>query len=123
MMDDPKAYYCFEMLYWCGIREGEVLALCKNDFNFTTKEVSITKTYHRAGKRDIITDPKTPKSRRKVQMPDFLCEEMKDYFPFREMSFPRRMIYGFLLMFLIVYKYESKDAELDNPENQNHNIY
>ncbi|GEM_PF-2572757 len=28
-------------------------------------------------------------------------EEMKDYFPFREMSFPRRLIYGFLLMFLL----------------------
>ena len=80
MMDDPKAYYCFEMLYWCGIREGEVLALCKNDFNFTKQEVSITKTYHRLGKRDIITDPKTPKGRRKVQMPEFLCEEMQDYF-------------------------------------------
>ena len=27
MMDKPLSYYAFEMLYWCGIREGELLAL------------------------------------------------------------------------------------------------
>ena len=27
MMDKPVSYYAFEMLYWCGIREGELLAL------------------------------------------------------------------------------------------------
>ena len=25
MMDKPLSYYAFEMLYWCGIREGELL--------------------------------------------------------------------------------------------------
>ena len=80
VMDDPKAYYCFEMLYWCGIREGENLALTKRDFDFTNQEVSITKTYHRLYGKDIVTDPKTPKSRRKVKMPDFLCQEMQDFF-------------------------------------------
>lgn len=29
--------------------------------------------------RDIITDPKTAKSNRKIKMPSFLCEEMQDY--------------------------------------------
>ena len=29
--------------------------------------------------KDVITDPKTPKSKRNVSMPDFLCEELKDY--------------------------------------------
>ena len=27
MMDKPLSFYAFEMLYWCGIREGELLAL------------------------------------------------------------------------------------------------
>ena len=27
MMDKPQSYYAFEVLYWCGIREGELLAL------------------------------------------------------------------------------------------------
>lgn len=77
--DDRQAYYCFEMLYWCGIREGELLALNPKDLDFNKKEVSISKTYHRVKGEDIITDPKTQDSNRKVLMPDFLCEEMKEY--------------------------------------------
>lgn len=31
MMDKPMSYYVFEMLYWTGIREGELLALTPSD--------------------------------------------------------------------------------------------
>ena len=79
MMDKPRSYYAFEMLYWCGIREGELLALTPEDFDFGKGTVTINKSYQRLNGRDIITDPKTPKSNRVVQMPDFLIEEMKDY--------------------------------------------
>ena len=34
IMDKPASYYAFEMLYWCGIREGELLALTAGDFDF-----------------------------------------------------------------------------------------
>jgi integrase len=47
IMDKPMSYYAFEMLYWCGIREGEMLALTPADFNFTKKTVRINKTYQR----------------------------------------------------------------------------
>ncbi len=30
---------------------------------------------------------------------------------------------GFLLIFMIVYKYEAKDSMSENSENQDHNIY
>lgn len=42
MMDKPLSYYAFEMLYWCGIREGELLALTPSDFDFEKNTVSIT---------------------------------------------------------------------------------
>lgn len=29
MMDKPISFYAFEMLYWCGIREGELLTLTR----------------------------------------------------------------------------------------------
>ena len=32
--DKPISYYAFEILYWTGIREGELLALTPGDFNF-----------------------------------------------------------------------------------------
>lgn len=79
MMDYPMAYYCFEMLYWCGIREGELLALTPADFDFETNVVRINKTYHMLKGEEIVTEPKTTKSRRQVHMPDVLCEEIKDF--------------------------------------------
>ena len=61
MMDKPRSFYAFEMLYWCGIREGELLALTPADFNFEKGTVSITKSYQRIKGRDVITTPKPKK--------------------------------------------------------------
>lgn len=79
MMDKPVSYYAFEMLYWCGIREGELLALTAGDFDFEKGTVTISKSYQRLHGEDIITTPKTKKSNRTIKMPQFLCEEMQDY--------------------------------------------
>lgn len=79
MMDKPVSYYAFEMLYWCGIREGELLALSASDFDFTNSTVTISKSYQRLKGQDVITTPKTKKSNRVIKMPQFLCEEMQDY--------------------------------------------
>lgn len=79
MMGKPISYYAFEMLYWCGIREGELLALTPADFDLEAGTVSINKSYQRLKGEDVITTPKTPKSNRVIQMPKFLCGEMADY--------------------------------------------
>ena len=41
MMAKPMLYYAFEILYWCGIREGELLALTPADFDFEKKTLRI----------------------------------------------------------------------------------
>ena len=79
MMEKPVSFYAFEMLYWCGIREGELLALTPSDFDFEKKTVTINKSYQRLNGKDVITDPKTPKSNRTITMPDFLNDEIRDY--------------------------------------------
>ena len=79
IMDKPLSYYTFEVLYWTGIREGELLALTPEDFDLEKKTLRINKTYHRKDGKDIVTDPKTKKSNRIIKIPDFLCEEIKDY--------------------------------------------
>ena len=84
VMDKPMSYYAFEMLYWTGMREGELLALTPDDINFEAKTVKISKTYQKINGRDLITTPKTPNSNRTVTMPDFLCEEMKEYLQFMD---------------------------------------
>ena len=80
MMDKPVSYYAFQMLYWTGIREGELLALTPADFDFERGTVKISKTYQRLKGQDVITSPKTKKSNRTIQMPDFLCQEMQEFF-------------------------------------------
>ena len=85
MMDKPVSYYAFEMLYWCGIRVGELLALTPADFDFKSGTVKISKSYQRLHGEDVITTPKTKKSNRTIKMPPFLCEEMQDYM---------KMLYG-----------------------------
>ena len=79
MMDKPRSFYAFEMLYWCGIRSGELLALTYNDIDLEKRTISINKSYQRLDGRDIITPPKTPKSKRIVTIPPFLAEELRDY--------------------------------------------
>lgn len=77
MMDKPRSFYAFEMLYWCGIRSGELLALTPADFDFEKQTVTISKTYHRSKGRDIITSPKTAKSNRTVKMPRFSVKKCR----------------------------------------------
>ena len=77
--DAPVSYHAFELLYWCGIREGELLALTPADFDFEAGTVKISKSYQRLHGEDVITTPKTKKSNRTIKMPNFLCDEMRDY--------------------------------------------
>lgn len=59
IMEVPFFYYCFEVLYWTGIREGELLALTYDDFDFVNKTISITKTYQVVKGKEVIGPPKT----------------------------------------------------------------
>jgi len=79
MMDKPISFYAFEMLYWCGIREGELLALTPADFDFERSTVTVSKSYQRLKGRDVVTTPKTEKSNRVIKMSKFLCDEMQDF--------------------------------------------
>lgn len=75
----PIAKIIFQLLFWTGIRSGEMLALTLNDFDFTAKTVSISKTFIRLKQKDIIQSPKTPKSNRTVTLPNFLCNLLMEY--------------------------------------------
>lgn len=57
----------------------EMLALTLNDFDFEERTVSITKNYARIDGEDLFLDPKTPKSNRKITLPQFVCDMVKDY--------------------------------------------
>ena len=83
--DKPLSYICFEVLYWTGMRKGELLALSPADIDLDNKIISINRTYQRIGGKDVFTSPKTRKSKRKIPIPDFLCQELSDYIQSRYM--------------------------------------
>ena len=79
VMNKRLSYMAFMTLYWTGMRLGELLALNLKDVDLEKRTISITKSYQRLGKKDVITPPKTPKSKRVITVPEFLAVDIKDY--------------------------------------------
>ena len=79
VMNKRLSYMAFMTLYWTGMRLGELLALNPKDVDLEKRTISITKSYQRLGKKDVITPPKTPKSKRVITIPEFLAADIKDY--------------------------------------------
>jgi len=79
IMNKHQSYMAFMTLYWTGMRLGELLALTVGDIDFERRTVSITKSYQRITGRDIITEPKTPKSKRVITIPQFIAIDLQDY--------------------------------------------
>ena len=75
----PIIYMAFEVLFWCGLRIGELMALTPEDIDFENKTLHICKSLQRIGGEDVITTPKTKRSNRYVDMPEFLSDELKNY--------------------------------------------
>ncbi len=79
MEGKAAATLAFSLLFWTGIRSGELLALTREDFDFQAGTVSITKSFARQNRQDLILPPKTPKSRRVVTLPAFLLRMADEY--------------------------------------------
>ena len=80
MMDKPVSFCAFEVLYWCGIRLGELLALTRSDFDLKKRKLRINTSLQSIHGKDIITPPKTVNSYRTIDIPEFLADELYTYF-------------------------------------------
>ena len=74
-----ESYMCFMILYWTGMRMGELLALTYGDIDLENNTIRINKSLQRLHGQTLITTPKTPKSKRVVHIPEKLKEELKEY--------------------------------------------
>lgn len=77
--DKPTYYYAFEVLFWCGLRMGELLALTPADIDLKNHTLKVNKSYQRIKGEDIITLPKTESGKRTVHLPKYLANELKEY--------------------------------------------
>ena len=78
--DKPMSKVVFSLLFYSGMREGELLALTYNDFDFDKNTVNINKTYAVVNSTAIIQPPKTPKSTRIVTLPVEIMNMVRDYY-------------------------------------------
>ena len=77
--DKERSYIGFMILFWTGLRIGELLALTVQDIDFEKKTLTVSKSFQRIKGEDVITPPKTPKSNRVISIPEFLLEPLHGY--------------------------------------------
>lgn len=75
----PVPKMAFQVLFYCGLRIGELLALTAGDIDFENRIIHITKSLQRIHKEDVVTPPKTEKGTRDILIPVFLAKELEDY--------------------------------------------
>lgn len=68
----------FDILFYTGIRSGELLALTPADI-LPDKRISVTKNFATLKGQWLLMEPKTPKSRRTLAIPDFLYDDIQAY--------------------------------------------
>ncbi len=76
---NPVYHVIFLMLFYGGMRIGELQALTLEDFDPSAGTVCINKTYYRLHQKDYITTPKTENSNRTVMLPRFVADELSSY--------------------------------------------
>ena len=77
--DNLTFFTIFEILYYTGMRVGELLALTLQDIDFKENKISINKGYYLITGKDLIDKPKTIHGERVVDIPDFLTQEIREY--------------------------------------------
>lgn len=78
-LEQKTAYkLAFNILFYSGIREGELLALTPADV-LPTMQLDICKTFAVIKGEEIINTPKTIRSKRKVAIPQFLYDDINSY--------------------------------------------
>ena len=73
-----KSLYAYTQLIMHGITTA--MPITSTYYKKWADTVKISKTYQRFKGEDIITSPKTKKSNRTIQMPEFLCTQMQEFF-------------------------------------------
>lgn len=77
--DNIELYTAFEILFYTGMRKGELLALTLNDIDFQNKTISINKSLAYVSGKYVVQTPKTRASIRTIDAPYFLLQEIREY--------------------------------------------
>ena len=76
---ESKYYVIWNVLFYSGIRLGELLAMKRNDVSRENNCIYIDETYARLEKEDIFSTPKSESSERMVYLPPDTMELLTNY--------------------------------------------
>ncbi|NLB09050.1 MAG: site-specific integrase, partial [Clostridiales bacterium] len=76
--EDIKAKTALTLLYWSGMRKGELLALRWSKLDFEACTVTINESYQRIKGKPVITPTKTNEART-IKLPEVCIEQLKEY--------------------------------------------
>lgn len=115
--EDELIYKCaFDILYFCGLRRGELIGLKWSNVDLIKKEIKIrdnaVRDYENGGY--VITSPKTKRSIRNIPLTNKLVEELK------ELKEEGKKIYGFKnTWYVLGYEEPMPFTRLLNRKNRN----
>ena len=69
------------ILYGCGLRRGEALALQKSDIRLTAAELTVKRAFEFDGNNPRVKAPKSNNGYRTIPMPPYLVQQLKSYIP------------------------------------------
>lgn len=91
VIDDIKWKALFEVLFFCGLRRGELRGLTWDNIDFINNELSVVKNVVQEGdsRQYIVTTPKTRTSTRTLPLPQKVMDDI------HELYFREKKQYGF----------------------------
>lgn len=96
-------HLAFNVLFWSGIREGELLTLTRNDFTYDgdVYRLNINKNFEVVRGTQYILTPKTDASQRCITIPQFLYQEAIQYFDSLYDPDPEERLFYFTKSYLL----------------------
>lgn len=91
----PEVRLAFQILFYTGMRSGELMALNFNDIDYSNNTIKISKSYYKIAGKGAITTPKTDSSNRSIICPTFLLEDIKTYYDSLYQKEPNQKIFMF----------------------------
>ncbi len=79
IVDKQTSWIAFKILFWTGMRLGEMLALTIGDIDFDNGVIEISKSLARLDGKDKVTPPKTEASKRIITMSQELKQDLQEY--------------------------------------------
>ena len=76
---DISAHTALQLLFYSGMRFGEMMALTLADFDFQANTISVSKTLHHTSGCDTVGPPKTANGNRVISMPVSIMQEVQEY--------------------------------------------